>query len=71
MAFTKEALGSKGYIQHWVLCKLGKTSKYQLIAKPGCGSGRTNNFELLFLISSSVFQSAAVVGGRNTNSQPA
>ena len=40
------------------------TSKHQQIAKPGCGSGRTNNFELLFLISSSVFQSAAVVGGR-------
>jgi hypothetical protein len=40
------------------------TSNHQLIANPGCGSGWTNNFELLFLISSSVFQSAAVVGGR-------
>jgi hypothetical protein len=31
----------KRYIssQHWVLCKLGMTSKHQLIANPGCGSG--------------------------------
>ena len=29
----------------WVLCKLGMTSKHQLIAKPGCGSGWTNNFQ--------------------------
>jgi hypothetical protein len=47
------------------------TSKHQPIANPSCGSGWTNNFELLFLISSSVSQSAAVVGGGNTNSQPA
>lgn len=31
----------------------------------------TNIYRLLYLSSSSVFQSAAVIGGRNTNSQPA
>jgi len=28
------------------LCKLGMTSKHQLIANPSCGSGWTNNFQL-------------------------
>jgi len=31
----------------------------------------TNNYQLLFLISSTYFQSAAVIGRRNTNTQPA
>jgi len=53
------------------LCKLGMTSKYQQIANPSCCSGWTNNFDLLFLISTSVFQSAAVPGGPAMNSSPA
>ena len=32
---------------------------------------QTNNYQLLFLTSSKYFQSAAVIGRRNTNSQPA
>ncbi|WP_207632719.1 hypothetical protein [Foetidibacter luteolus] len=42
------------------------TSKHQLIANPGCGSGWTNNFQHYFLNSTLYFQSAAVVGGRIT-----
>ncbi|MDI9312883.1 MAG: hypothetical protein QM535_21920, partial [Limnohabitans sp.] len=47
------------------------TSKHQPIANPGCGSGLTSNIQLLFLTSTLYFQSAAVVGGWNTNFQPA
>ena len=32
---------------------------------------QTNNYQLLYLTSSTYFQSAAVIGRRNTNSQPA
>jgi hypothetical protein len=32
---------------------------------------QTNNYQLLYLTSSTYFQSAAVMGRRNTNSQPA
>jgi hypothetical protein len=32
-------------LQHWVLCKLGVTSKHQQIANPSCGLGWTNNFQ--------------------------
>jgi len=53
------------------LRKCGWTNKLQLIAKPIFSSGWTNNFELWFVTSTSVFQSAAVPGGRNTNSTPA
>ena len=41
------------------------------IANPSCGSGWTNIAEHFILTSTLVFQSAAVVGGRNTNSTPA
>ena len=34
-------------------------------------SGQTNNYRLLYLSSSIYFQSAAVMGRRNSNSQPA
>ncbi len=36
----------------------------------GFSSGRTSNAELYFLTSPKYFQSSAVVGGRNTISQP-
>jgi len=36
-------------------------------AKPVSGSGETNNHQLQILTSTKYFQSAAVVGGRNTN----
>jgi len=32
---------------------------------------QTNNYQLLYITSSIHFQSAAVIGRRNTNSQPA
>jgi hypothetical protein len=57
--------------QHWVLCKCGWTYKHQPIANPSCGSGWTNIAEHFILTSTSVFQSAAAVGGRNTNATPA
>jgi hypothetical protein len=41
------------------------------IANPSCGSGWTNIAEHFILTSTLVFQSAAVPGGRNTNSTPA
>ncbi|MBP8115331.1 MAG: hypothetical protein KAY50_08240 [Chitinophagaceae bacterium] len=47
------------------------TNKLQLIAKPGIGSGWTNIAEHFILTSTLYFQSAAAVGGRNTNSTPA
>ena len=53
------------------MSKCGLTNKHQPIANPGRGSGRTNNFELWFVTSTSYFQSAAAVGGRNTNATPA
>jgi len=59
------------YSQHWVLCKCGLTTKLQPIANPSCGSGWTNNFQLLFLISALYFQLEAAVGGQNTNATPA
>jgi hypothetical protein len=31
---------------HWVLCKLGLTSKHQPSANPSCGSGWTNKSQL-------------------------
>jgi len=37
---------------------------------PGFSSGGTNNAEHLILTSSKQFQSAVVLGGRNTNSPP-
>jgi hypothetical protein len=58
-------------VQHWVLRKCGLTNKPQPIAKPSCGSGWTNIAEHFILTSTLVFQSAAVVGGRNTNATPA
>ena len=33
--------------------------------------GQTNNYQLLHITSSTYFQSAAVIGRRNANSQPA
>jgi hypothetical protein len=33
--------------------------------------GQTNNYQLLYITSTIYFQSAAVMGRRNTNSQPA
>ena len=53
--------------QHQVLCKYDLTNKQQQITNPSCASGWTNNFGLLFLISTKYFQSAAVAGGRNTS----
>jgi hypothetical protein len=55
-----------GFYASWV----GKT-KLQPIAKPGIGSGLDKIAELLYLTSSTNFQSAAVMGRRNTNAQPA
>jgi len=37
---------------------------------PSSGSGRTNNFQHQILTSTKQFKSAAVVGGRNSNSKP-
>jgi hypothetical protein len=46
-----------------------------LVASANCKSqlqfGQTNNYQLLYLTSTKYFQSAAVMGRRNTNSQPA
>jgi len=46
-----------------------------LITSANCKSQlqfqQTNIYELLYLTSSTYFQSAAVIGRRNTNSQPA
>jgi hypothetical protein len=53
------------------LRKCGWTNKHQPIAKPIFSSGWTNIAEHFILTSTSVFQSAAAVGGRNTNSTPA
>ena len=39
--------------------------------KPQLQFGQTNNYQLLYLTSSIYFQSAAVMGRRNSNSQPA
>jgi hypothetical protein len=47
------------------------TNKDQPIAKPDCGSGMTNIAEHFILTSTLYFQSAAAVGGQNTNSTPA
>jgi hypothetical protein len=62
---------------YWVLYKLGVTRKHQPIANPGCGSGLDQqlcafvlNFNFIFLPAGRQVQSAAVVGRRNTNSQP-
>jgi len=53
------------------LCKCGWTNKHQPIANPSCGSGWTNIAEHFILISTLYFQSAAAVGGRNSNATPA
>jgi hypothetical protein len=41
------------------------------ICKSQLQFGQTNNYQLLYLTSSTYFQSAAVMGRRNANSQPA
>jgi len=47
------------------------TNKHQPSTKPSCGSGWTNTAEHFILTSALYFQSAAAVGGRNTNATPA
>ena len=48
---------------------------HDIVTSANCKSqlqfGQTNNYQLLYLTSSIYFQSAAVMGRRNTNSQPA
>jgi hypothetical protein len=51
--------------------QVGQDIVTSAICKSQVQFGQTNIYQLLFLISSTYFQSAAVMGRRNTNSQPA